>query len=106
MASWLVGSDDELASGPSFIARARAAPDDDDDVRMSDPRDLDLVDEQVEETQLQRLIRHWTNERHAPDLLPGQEDLLGSLLDHIRRQVRVPPFATRPRETAAHLEDG
>ena len=40
-----------------------------------------------EETPLQQLIRHWTNERHAPDILPAQEDLLMSVLDHIRRQV-------------------
>ncbi|ETW76655.1 hypothetical protein HETIRDRAFT_327861 [Heterobasidion irregulare TC 32-1] len=39
-----------------------------------------------EETELQQLIRHWVNERHAPDILPGQENLLASLLDHIRRQ--------------------
>jgi GINS complex subunit 4 len=27
------------------------------------------------------------NERHAPDILPVQQDLLSGLLDHIRRQV-------------------
>jgi GINS complex subunit 4 len=32
-------------------------------------------------------MRHWTNERHSPDILPAQEDLLGNLLDHLRRQV-------------------
>lgn len=88
MSSWLVDSDDELPAGLSFLERARAAPEDDDDVPMTDARELDLGDDGGEETQLQRLIRHWTNERHAPDVLPGQEDLLGGLLDHIRRQVR------------------
>ncbi|THV03908.1 GINS complex, Sld5 component [Dendrothele bispora CBS 962.96] len=39
-----------------------------------------------EETPLQKLMRHWMNERHAPDILPAQEELLASLLDHIRRQ--------------------
>jgi GINS complex subunit 4 len=41
-----------------------------------------------EETPLQQLIRHWMNERHAPDILPVQQALLSGLLDHIRRQVR------------------
>lgn len=40
------------------------------------------------ETPLQQLIRHWMNERHAPDILPVQQALLTALLDHIRRQVR------------------
>ncbi|CAL1702670.1 unnamed protein product [Somion occarium] len=40
----------------------------------------------VEETPFQQLIRHWMNERHAPDILPAQEMLLGRLLDHIRKQ--------------------
>jgi len=39
------------------------------------------------ETPLQQLIRHWMNERHAPDILPVQQTLLSGLLDHIRRQV-------------------
>ncbi|KIM87745.1 hypothetical protein PILCRDRAFT_814459 [Piloderma croceum F 1598] len=38
------------------------------------------------ETPLQQLIRHWMNERHAPDILPVQQTLLSGLLDHIRRQ--------------------
>lgn len=94
MSRIFVDSDDDVPSGPSFVARARAAQDDDDDVRMSDARDeLDAIlgEGVAEETQLQRLIRHWMNERHAPDILPGQEDLLGGLLDHIRRQVRCHP---------------
>ncbi|KAF5391392.1 hypothetical protein D9757_001997 [Collybiopsis confluens] len=35
---------------------------------------------------LAQLTRHWMNERHAPNILPAQEDLLATLLDHIRRQ--------------------
>lgn len=38
-------------------------------------------------TPLEQLTRHWMNERHAPDILPAQEDLLTNLLDHLRRQV-------------------
>ena len=40
------------------------------------------------ETLFQQLVRHWFNERHAPDILPVQAEVLGALLDHIRRQVR------------------
>ncbi|EAU83489.1 hypothetical protein CC1G_04745 [Coprinopsis cinerea okayama7 len=39
-------------------------------------------------TPLQQLIRHWMNERHAPDILPAQEELLSGLLDHLRLQSR------------------
>ena len=41
-----------------------------------------------EETDVQKLLRAWTNERHAPDVLPTKDELLGSILDEIRRQVR------------------
>lgn len=43
----------------------------------------------AEETSFQQLIRHWMNERHAPDILYAQEGLLGRLLDHIKKQVRT-----------------
>ena len=111
MASW----DDEYAAfmgsagaGPSeeesFIDRARAAPDDDDDdiamgedpIRLGPaPRNGNrariavLGQDVAEETALQQLIRHWMNERHAPDILPGQELLLGRILDHVRKQVSL-----------------
>ncbi|KAF8731043.1 hypothetical protein AX14_005281 [Amanita brunnescens Koide BX004] len=42
-----------------------------------------------EETPLEQLIRHWMNERNAPDILPAQEFLLNRLLDHLRRQSDV-----------------
>ncbi|KZT00006.1 GINS complex, Sld5 component [Laetiporus sulphureus 93-53] len=45
-----------------------------------------LPQEVAEETQLQQLIRHWMNEQHAPDILPGQEMLLGRILDHVKKQ--------------------
>ncbi|KAF9650995.1 GINS complex, Sld5 component [Thelephora ganbajun] len=44
----------------------------------------DLDDTQ--ELPLQRLIRHWMNERHAPDILPIQAELLAGILDHIHKQ--------------------
>jgi GINS complex subunit 4 len=84
-------------SGPSFIDRARGAPDDNDgdggmDVDGGERDAFDArFDEPYDRTQgsaLQQLFRAWTNERHAPDILPAQDALLGGLLDHIRRQVR------------------
>ncbi|PCH34768.1 GINS complex Sld5 component [Wolfiporia cocos MD-104 SS10] len=45
-----------------------------------------LPQEVAEETAFQQLIRHWMNERHSPDILPGQELLLGRILDHVRKQ--------------------
>ena len=74
-------------AGPSFIDRARNAPADEDDDDF-DPRPaVDLLVPAEPETPLEQLIRHWTNERHCPDILPAQETLLGNLLDHLRRQV-------------------
>ena len=50
-------------------------------------------EEEYQGTPLEQLTRHWMNERHAPDILAAQEDLLTNLLDHLRRQVRLkPPF--------------
>ena len=68
----------------TFQNRLRNAPRDDNDVPMAAPPPLE---EDEEETPLQQLIRHWMNERHAPDVLPIAEDVLSGLLDHIRRQV-------------------
>ena len=45
----------------------------------------DLDDAQ--ELPLQKLIRYWMNERHAPDILPIQAELLAGILDHIHKQV-------------------
>ena len=42
-----------------------------------------------DETPLSQFVRHWMNERHAPDILPAQEIILNHLLDHLRRQVRT-----------------
>lgn len=50
------------------------------------PTDLD----DAQELPLQKLIRHWMNERHAPDLLPIQAELLAGILDHVHKQVRFP----------------
>lgn len=83
-------------AGPSRHRAAAATPraDDDDvfnDVPMApappDDREPDFLEEDVIETPLEQLTRHWMNERHAPDILPAQEALLAALLDHLRRQV-------------------
>lgn len=84
------GWDDDFdapMAGPSFVDRARVAPDDDDFPILEGGRPGILPQDLAEETPFQQLIRHWMNERHAPDILPGQEALLGRLLDHIRKQV-------------------
>lgn len=51
-----------------------------------------LQEEESQGTPLEQLTRHWMNERHAPDILAAQEDLLTNLLDHLRRQVRLNVF--------------
>ena len=58
---------------------------------VTDIEDRDNVfpEEESQGTPLEQLTRHWMNERHAPDILDAQEDLLTSLLDHLRRQVRL-----------------
>lgn len=51
---------------------------------------IDVIPQAIaEETPFQQLIRHWMNERHAPDILHAQDGLLGRLLDHIKKQVRL-----------------
>lgn len=95
MSNWLDDVDldhDQPRAGPSFIERARQAPDDDDypiadDFGKPDPTLLGVGAVEEEETPFQQLIRHWMNERQAPDILPGQEMLLGRILDHVRKQV-------------------
>jgi GINS complex subunit 4 len=75
--------------------RTAVNEDDDGDVPMREPsahngveaRRLSKEKAAEEETPFEKLIRHWMNERHAPDILPAQEDLLSSILDHLRRQV-------------------
>ncbi|KAF5320148.1 hypothetical protein D9611_010297 [Ephemerocybe angulata] len=47
-----------------------------------------VEEEELEATPLERLTRAWVNERHAPDILPAEEDLLAGLLDHLRLQAR------------------
>ncbi|KAG6840227.1 hypothetical protein C0991_008056 [Blastosporella zonata] len=76
------------AGRSSFSDRARNASHDDDDVPIpaARPADVPFILPAEEETPLQQLIRHWTNERNCPDILPAQEELLVSVLDHIRRQ--------------------
>jgi GINS complex subunit 4 len=76
-------------AGPSFINRVRNVNDDDLN-RAARPAPADpFLQPDEPETPLEQLMRHWTNERHCPDILPAQEDILANLLDHLRRQVRV-----------------
>ncbi|KAJ7334782.1 hypothetical protein DFH08DRAFT_939541, partial [Mycena albidolilacea] len=87
------------ASGPSLPRRGQSALIEDEDDAMPDIRrdpmpdilnELGLAPPAKEalpvETPLEQLTRHWMNERHAPDILPSQDVLLSSLMDHIRRQ--------------------
>jgi len=64
----------------SFVSMARNAP------ASPPPAFSFLNEEDQEEMPLQKLIRHWINERHAPDIMPMQAELLSGLLDHIRKQ--------------------
>lgn len=81
-----------------FLERIRDVARDDDDIDIDElmaPAGIqaglfDLGGSLAQrESPIQQLIRHWMNERHAPDILPIQEQLLASILDHIRRQVRL-----------------
>jgi hypothetical protein len=74
---------------PSFLDRLGNTQDHDDDGDQSmrdQQADLSFLTD-ADETPLQQLIQHWMNERHAPDILITQDDLLAKLLDHIRKQV-------------------
>ncbi|KAG6906787.1 hypothetical protein DXG01_012120 [Tephrocybe rancida] len=88
----------------TFIDRARNASPDDDDVAIAAARPVDvpLILPVEEETPLQQLMRHWTNERNCPDILPAQEELLVTVLDHIRRQSQTVQLL---REDASTSED-
>jgi hypothetical protein len=77
------------ASRPAAGRRTALLDDDEQDVTMRDVTGPDRSQSSTPEpgSPLEQLMRHWMNERHAPDILPAQEVLLGNLLDHIRRQV-------------------
>lgn len=80
----LLDSDDEDGHLDSDITMASASASTSTRVAPIAP----IYDEQEDsDSPLSQLTRHWMNERHAPDILPAQEELLSSLLDHIRRQV-------------------
>ncbi|KAF5369373.1 hypothetical protein D9758_002788 [Tetrapyrgos nigripes] len=87
--------DNSSSTSRSRVRRNVATLNDSDDERpttrtLDSERDVVMApppfELEAEETPLQKLMRHWINERHAPDILPAQEELLASLLDHIRRQ--------------------
>lgn len=51
---------------------------------------LKAVEErEARESDVKKLMRAWQNERHAPDILPAKDVLLGRVLDGLRRQVSV-----------------
>ena len=86
----------------------RALLDDDEDIPMAlpsgttvpvEPIALDFGAVAPPESLFQQLVRHWLNERHAPDILPTQAEILSALLDHIRRQVRAIPPPRRLTDT-------
>jgi hypothetical protein len=99
---------DPLSNCPQLMPPRRALLDDDEDLPMPAAHD-NLYDAAASagpialdfgappETLFQQLVRHWLNERHAPDLLPVQAEVLSALLDHSRRQVR---FFFSPRRCA------
>lgn len=72
------------ANNNTFQERLRRASRDDDGAEIPDAPPF--MFEEEEETPLQQLIRHWMNERHSPDILPNEGELLAGLLDHIRSQ--------------------
>ena len=78
------------SAAPRAGGRANALLDEDDDYPMEDaaPVQRNLFSDEEPETPLEQVIRHWVNERHAPDILPAQEELLSGLLNHLRQQVR------------------
>lgn len=100
------------SSGPSLSGQARRRgrsiyPDRDIDGDIPPRRDRTEVDERGEagsrdelefeeeedETALAKLMRSWLNERHSPDLLVGEETVVGRLLDHVRKQVCSKTFS-------------
>ncbi|TRM63489.1 hypothetical protein BD626DRAFT_494494 [Schizophyllum amplum] len=105
----------------AFLDRAMGAPDDDDDDNHMDidappraaPRRMgkttttttafDDLDEEDNGPPLAQLMRHWMNERNAPDILPAQVELLNAVLDHIRRQSSV-VLALRGDQAASEAE--
>lgn len=51
--------------------------------------EMDWEEEAREDTLIPELIRHWTNERLAPDILHQRGELLQNLLERVREQVRA-----------------
>ena len=105
---WLHEARRTQLSGPSFVQRALDAPDDDGDAVIRDdfasapaPSTQTLpafLLEDTNETLFQQFIRHWMNERHAPDILPHQQDFLDHALGLLRDKVRLslPPPLPSP----------
>lgn len=46
-----------------------------------------------------RLMRHWQDERHAPDILPFEGDVVETALQLLSEQVRLARLGAAQRET-------
>jgi GINS complex subunit 4 len=59
--------------------------------RPSDDRAEESTDESLlpKENMSEELMRHWINERFAPEVLHHQEELLERVLSRIQQQVRT-----------------
>ncbi|KAH8109078.1 GINS complex, Sld5 component [Phellopilus nigrolimitatus] len=69
--------------------------------RAADPLAAQAARE-ARESDVQRLLRAWQDERHAPDVLPARDALLGRVLDALRRQT---DDVHKLRTAAAHLSE-
>jgi len=74
---------------------------DEDDSGNAMDRGIDIDDN---ETPVARLIRVWRDERHSPDILRFQGDLLDSLLEKLHEQVS-PHFAVNLSATFAYFNN-
>ena len=82
----------------TFLERAQAAMNDDDD-NYDIPTSSTLMDLNSSAnstipsgSKIQELMKHWLNERSAPEILKCQTELLNGLLDFVADQVRYISF--------------
>jgi hypothetical protein len=76
------------ATTMSFLQRIQAAMNDDDDIDIPTSSTLmELDTPSISKTR--ELMRHWVNERSAPEILQCQTQLLNGLLDFVADQVRI-----------------
>lgn len=56
--------------------------------------ELELEDNEENETKVKQLMRVWMNERLSPDLLPWQGELVEQILTRLQEQVCMESVAT------------